>query len=82
MFRKLQLFPSILNVFSVNASFRRDFQRNFQDPIQMPNIAKRNSNVHFILGNTGHMRGRLTLRANRIVSFIVSILSNGGNSEK
>ena len=28
--------------FSVNASFRKDFQRNLQDSIQMPDITKRN----------------------------------------
>ena len=35
--------------------FQKDFQRNVQHSIQMPDITERNSNVHFILGNTGHV---------------------------
>ena len=41
--------------------FRKDFQRNHQDSIQMADVTKRNLNVHFILGNTGHAWHRLTV---------------------
>ena len=55
-FKDNNCFPSILNLFffSVNASFSERFQRNVQHSIHMSDISKRNSNVHFILGNTGH----------------------------
>ena len=48
--------PSILNLFFflLMRLFRRDFQRNVQHSIHTADIAKRNSNIHFILGNTGH----------------------------
>ena len=32
--------------------FRNDFQRNVQHSIHTSDITERNSNVHFILGNT------------------------------
>ena len=35
-------------------SISERFQRNVQHSIHMSDITKRNSNVHFILGNTGH----------------------------
>ena len=41
--------------------FRKGFQKNVQDSIQMPDITKRNSNVHFSLGNTGHATRGLTV---------------------
>ena len=41
--------------------FWKDFQRNLQDSIQMPDITKRNLIVHFILGNTGHAGRKLTV---------------------
>ena len=47
-------FPSI---------FLKDFQRNLQDSIQMLDITKRNLNVHFIVGNIGHVLHRLTVIA-------------------
>ena len=34
--------------------FWKDFQRNVQHSIQMSDNTKRNLNVHFILGKTGH----------------------------
>ena len=40
---------------------QKDFQRNLQDSIQMADTTKRNSNGHFILGNTGHVWRRLTV---------------------
>ena len=42
--------------------FRKDFQRNVQHSIHMSDITKRNSNVHFILGNTGHAGRELTVK--------------------
>ena len=49
-------FPSILNLFlQLMHLFRKDFQRNIQHSIKMLDITKRNSNVHFILGKTGHV---------------------------
>ena len=48
-------FPSIfIFCFQLMHLFWKDFQRNLQDFIQMPDITKRNLNVHVILGNTGH----------------------------
>ena len=41
--------------------FRKDFQRNAQHSIQIPDITKRNPNVRFILGNTGHAWRGLTV---------------------
>ena len=41
--------------------FRNDFQRNVQHSIHTSDITKRNSNVHFILGNTVHARPGLTV---------------------
>ena len=48
-------FPSSLIFFFQLMRFflRKDFQRNVEDSIQMPEITKRNSNVHLIFGNTG-----------------------------
>ena len=59
-FKNNNCFLSILNLFffSVNA---KDFQRNVQHSIQMSFITKRNSNVHIILGNTGHAWRGLTV---------------------
>ena len=34
--------------------FWKDFQRNVQHSIHMSDVTKRNSNVLFILGNTGY----------------------------
>ena len=42
--------------------FWKDFQRNVQHSIHTSDITKRNSNVHFILGKTGHAWCGLTLR--------------------
>ena len=55
-FKNNNCFPSILIFFffQLMRLFRKDFQRNVQHSIQMSDITKRNSNVHFILGNTGH----------------------------
>ena len=48
-------FPSILNLsFSLMRLFRKDFLRDVDDSVQTPHISKRNSNIHFILGNAGH----------------------------
>ena len=41
--------------------FRNDFQRNVQHSIHTSDITKRNSNVHFILGNTVHAWPGLTV---------------------
>ena len=41
--------------------FLKDLQRNLQDAIKMPNTAKKNLNVRFILENTGHACCRLTV---------------------
>ena len=46
----------------VSVFFRKDFQRNLQDSIQMADIAKRNWHVHVILGNTGHTWRRPTVK--------------------
>ena len=48
-FKNNNCFLSILNLFSINAYFSKDFQRNVQHSIQMWDITKRNSCVHFIL---------------------------------
>ena len=54
-FKNNKCSPSILNLFFLLVRlFRRDFQRNVQHSIHTGDIAKRNSNIHFILGNTGH----------------------------
>ena len=55
-FKNNNCFPSILNLFFFSSMclFRKDFQRNVQHSIHMLGITKRNLNVHFILGNTGH----------------------------
>ena len=58
-------FPSILNLFRLMHLFRNDFQRYVQDPVQMPDITKRNSNAHFILGNTGHALRGLTVNVTK-----------------
>lgn len=42
--------------------FWKDFQSNLQDSIQMPDFAKKNLKVHFILGSTGHAWRRLTVK--------------------
>ena len=55
-------FPSISNLFFLlMRHFWKDFQRNVQHFIHMPDITKRNPNVHFILGNTGHVWHELTV---------------------
>ena len=57
-------FPSILNLFFLlMCLFRKDFQRNVQHSIHMSDITRRNLNVHFILGNTGHTGHELTVNA-------------------
>ena len=43
--------------------FRKDFFRDIDDSVQTPHISKRNSNIHFILGNAGHAWGRLTVKS-------------------
>ena len=54
-FKNNNCFPSILNLFFLlMCLFWKDFQRNVQHSIHMSDITKRNLNVHFILGNTGH----------------------------
>ena len=47
-------FGSSFFFFQLMRLFRKDFQRNVQHSIQMLDITKRNSNVHFVLENTGH----------------------------
>ena len=37
--------PIILNVFQLMLPFRKDFQRNLQDSMQMPDITKRNYRI-------------------------------------
>ena len=54
-FKNNDCFPSFYINFSVyDFFFQKGFQKNVQDSIQMPDITKRNSNGHLILGNTGH----------------------------
>ena len=52
------MFPKYFeSFFQLMHLIQKDFQRNAQHSIQMPGITKRtkrNSNVHFILENTGH----------------------------
>ena len=63
-FKNNNSFPSILNLFFFGVLmrlFRKDFQRNVQHSIHMWDITKRNLNVHFILGNTGHAWRELTV---------------------
>ena len=50
--------------------FRKDFHRNVQHSIHISDITKRNSNVHFILGNTGHARRELTVHVNGYIFMI------------
>ena len=47
-------FPSILILLRHLFSERFPERTSSEDSIQMSNITKRNLNVHFILGNTGH----------------------------
>ena len=61
-FKNNNCFPSILNLFfQLMRLFRNDFQRNVQHSIHTSDITKRNSNVHFILGNTVHAWPGLTV---------------------
>ena len=63
-FKHNNCFSSILNFFcQLMRLFWKDFWRNDQDSIQMLDITKKNSNVHFILGNTGHAWRRLTVNS-------------------
>ena len=50
------LFPKYFCIlYTVNLHlFWKDFKRNLPDSIEIPDTTKRNLNVHFILGNTGH----------------------------
>ena len=55
-FKNNNCFPSVVNLFFLLMRlFGKDFQRNVQHSIHMLDITKRNLNVHFILGNTGHV---------------------------
>ena len=66
-FKNNNCFPSILNFFFLLMRlFRKDFQRNVQHSIHMSDITKRNSNVYFILGNTGHAWRELTVIADSL----------------
>lgn len=50
-----EVFPLRIENFQLmSVSFRKGFQRNLQDSIQMLGITTRNSDARFILGNTGH----------------------------
>ena len=52
-FKNDNCFPSFF-FFQLMSLSRKDFQRNVQHSIRMPDITKGNSNIHFILGNRGH----------------------------
>ena len=56
LFKNNNCLPSKLNFFffSVNASFLERFPEKCSTFNSMSDITKRNSNVHFTLGNTGH----------------------------
>ena len=60
-FKNNNCFPSIFFFQLITRHLQKDFQRNLQDSIQMPDITKTNSSVHFILRNTGHTWRRLTV---------------------
>ena len=56
-------------------SFSERFPEKLQDSIiQMPDITKRNSIVHFILGNTGHACRRLSVT--KIIQQLFKTLEN------
>lgn len=48
-----EVFPLRIEKFQLMSVFRKGFQRNLQDSIQMLGITTRNSDARFILGNTG-----------------------------
>ena len=61
-FKNNNYFPSILNLFSqLMRLFRNDFPGNVQHSIHTSDNTKRNSNVHFIFGNTVHAWPGLTV---------------------
>ena len=76
-FKNNNCFPSIfLNLFFflLMCLFWKNFQRNVQHSIHMSVITKRNSNVHFIFGNTGHAWHELTVK---VQNFDRNNLTNG-----
>ena len=66
-FKNNNCFSSSLNFFSGNASFLERFPEKSSRFHSNADITKRNSNVHFNPGNTGHAPLRLAVTASFIL---------------
>ena len=74
-FKNNNCFPSILNLFFslFIRLLQKDFQRRVQHSIHLSDITKRNSNVRFIPGNTGHARREVTVTVDGLVNMALRL---------
>ena len=76
-FKNNNCFPSILNLFFLLIIlFWKNFLWDVQDSIHISDITKRNSNIHFILGNTGHAWREFTVILSETLNLLYSGFQN------